>query len=125
MTKLGADSENTRQARLGSTSRRTFLKATAGAAIGSTLAAPFVKAQSGTTLRFLNNETSASSQAALRAACSEYESKFGVKVVIDSTPISGAYAKTMAAINSGQPYDLATQGFIAHILQYAIGGHLW
>ncbi|MGE0768151.1 MAG: ABC transporter substrate-binding protein [Hyphomicrobiaceae bacterium] len=124
MTKLGADSENTRQARLGSTSRRTFLKATAGAAIGSTLAAPFVKAQSGTTLRFLNNETSASSQAALRAACSEYESKFGVKVVIDSTPISGAYAKTMAAINSGQPYDLATQGFIAHILQYAIGGHL-
>jgi multiple sugar transport system substrate-binding protein len=53
----------------------------------------------------------------LRDACSAYESKFGVKIVVDSTPISGAYAKTMAAINAGAPYDLSPrQGYIAHIL---------
>jgi len=105
--------------------RRSFLKVSAGAAIGAaSLGAPFVNAQAGTTLRFLNNETSAESQAALRNACNEYESKFGVKIVVDSTPISGAFAKNMAALNAGTPYDLATQGFIAHLLQYARGGHL-
>ncbi len=104
--------------------RRNFLKVTAGAAASATLTVPHVNAQSGVTLRFLNNETSASSQAVLRNACNEYESKFGVKVVIDSTPISGSYAKTMAAINAGVPYDLSTQGYIAHVLQYARGGYL-
>lgn len=105
--------------------RRSFLKVSAGAAIGAaSLGAPSVNAQAGTTLRFLNNETSAESQNVLRNACNEYESKFGVKVVVDSTPISGAFAKTMAALNAGSPYDIATQGFIAHLLQYARGGHL-
>jgi multiple sugar transport system substrate-binding protein len=105
--------------------RRSFLKVSAGAAIGvASIGAPFVNAQAGTTLRFLNNETSAESQNALRNACNEYESKFGVKIVVDSTPISGAFAKTMAALNAGSPYDLATQGFIAHLLQYARAGHL-
>lgn len=107
-------------------SRRHFLKASAGAVAGATgsLAAPYVNAQSGVTLRFLNNETAAASQAALRSACNAYESKYGVKIVVDSTPISGAYAKTMAAINAGTPYDISTQGYIAHILQYAQGGHI-
>lgn len=105
--------------------RRSFLKVSAGAAIGvASIGAPFVNAQAGTTLRFLNNETSAESQNALRNACNEYESKFGVKIVVDSTPISGAFAKTMAALNAGSPYDIATQGFIAHLLQYARAGHL-
>ena len=107
-------------------SRRDFLKTSAGAVVGATssLAAPYVNAQAGVTLRFLNNETAADSQAVLRNACNEYESKVGVKIIVDPAPISGAYAKTMAAINSGTPYDLATQGYIAHILQYARGGHL-
>ena len=30
----------------------------------------------------------------------------------------------MAAINAGAPYDIATAGYIAHILQYAMAGHL-
>ena len=83
-----------------------------------------MNAQAGVTLRFLNNETAADSQTVLRNACNEYESKFGVKVIVDSTPISGAYPKTMAAINAGSPYDISTQGYIAHILQYVQGGHL-
>ena len=59
--------------------RRSFLKVSAGAAVGAaSFGAPFVHAQSGTTLRFLNNETSAESQNALRNACNEYESKFDV-----------------------------------------------
>ena len=82
-------------------SLRDFLKTSAGAVIGATssLAAPYVNAQAGVTLRFLNNETAADSQTVLRNACNEYESKLGVKIIVDSTPISGAYAKTMAAIN--------------------------
>jgi multiple sugar transport system substrate-binding protein len=98
-------------------SRRNVLGA---AAVGAgLLAAPAVRAQSNTTLRFLNSETAPESQAVLRAAAAEYESKTGVKIVLDSSPISGAYPKVMAAINAGTPYDLATQGYIAHILQYA------
>ena len=107
-------------------SRRRFIKTSAGAAAGiaGSLAAPYVNAQSGVTLRFLNNETAASSQAVLRDAAAAYESKFGVKIIIDSAPISASYAKAMAAINAGAPYDLATLGYIAHLLQYANGGHL-
>jgi len=106
--------------------RRTFLGASASALAGgiAVLSAPFVKAQGKTTIRFLNSETSTESQAVLRKAGSEYESLFGVKIVVDSTPISGAFPKSMAAINAGSPYDIATMGFIAHILQYARGGHL-
>ena len=74
--------------------RRRFLKTTAGAAAGiaGSLSSPYVNAQSGVTLRILNAETTAASQSALRDACSEYESKFGVKIVVDSTPISSGYA---------------------------------
>ena len=95
------------------------------AALGAGLiAAPALRAQSSMTLRFLNAETAPESQAVLRAASAEYESKTGVKVVIDSSPISGMYPKVMAAINAGVPYDITTQGFIAYILQYAKAGLL-
>jgi len=106
--------------------RRTFLGASASALAGgvAVMGAPFVKAQGRTTIRFLNAETSTESQAVLRKAGNEYESLFGVKIVVDSTPISGAFPKSMAAINAGSPYDIATIGYIAHILQYARGGHL-
>ncbi len=106
--------------------RRRFLKTTAGAAAGiaGSLSAPYVNAQSGVTLRILNAETTAASQSALRDACNEYESKFGVKTSSTDAPISGGYAKSMAAINAGAPYDIATAGYIAHILQYAMAGHI-
>ena len=125
MDKLNSGVSSSKDNRSG-IDRRRFLKTSAGVAAGiaGSLAAPHVNAQSGVTLRFLNNETTAASQAVLRNACNAYESKFGVKIVVDSTPISGAYAKTMAAINAGTPYDLATQGYIAHLLQYAMAGHL-
>ncbi len=120
---LGAPSS---KANVSDIDRRRFLKTTAGAAAGiaGSLSAPYVNAQSGVTLRILNAETTAASQSALRDACNEYESKFGVKIVVDSTPISGGYAKSMAAINAGAPYDIATAGYIAHILQYAMAGHI-
>ena len=106
--------------------RRRFLKTTAGAAAGiaGSLSAPYVNAQSGITLRFLNAETTAASQTVLRNACNEYQSKFGVKIVVDSTPISSGFAKSMAAINAGTPYDIATSGYIAHILQYAMADQI-
>lgn len=120
---LGAPSS---KANVSDIDRRRFLKTTAGAAAGiaGSLSAPYVNAQSGVTLRILNAETTAASQSALRDACNEYESKFGVKIVVNSTPISGGYAKSMAAINAGAPYDIATAGYIAHILQYAMAGHI-
>ena len=85
---LGAPSS---KANVSDIDRRRFLKTTAGAAAGiaGSLSAPYVNAQSGVTLRILNAETTAASQSALRDACNEYESKFGVKIVVDSTPISG------------------------------------
>lgn len=106
--------------------RRGFLKASAGVAAGTAgpLAAPFVHAQPKVTLRFLNAETAAASQAVLREAGNAYESKFGIKLVVDSSPISGTFAKATAAIKSGTPYDIGTMGFIAHVLQLADGGHL-
>jgi multiple sugar transport system substrate-binding protein len=106
--------------------RRNFLKASAGLATGiaGSLAAPNVHAKSNVTLRFLNTETSAASQAVLRDAGNAYESKFGVKVLVDSSPISGAYSKTMAALNAGVPYDISTQGYAFEILQYARAGYI-
>ncbi|EFI51337.1 extracellular solute-binding protein [Afipia sp. 1NLS2] len=106
--------------------RRNFLKASAGLATGiaGSLAAPHVHAKSNVTLRFLNTETSAASQAVLRDAGNAYESKFGVKVLVDSSPISGAYSKTMAALNAGVPYDISTQGYAFEILQYARAGYI-
>ena len=106
--------------------RRGFLKASAGVAAGTAgpLAAPFVHAQPKVTLRFLNAETAAASQAVLREAGNAYESKFGIKLVVDSSPISGTFAKATAAIKSGTPYDIGTMGFIGHVLQLADGGHL-
>lgn len=97
--------------------RRSFLKGSAAFA-GATIAAPAVFAQSGVTLRFLSSETSAGSMAVLKKACELYESKTGVKTIIDSSPISGSSQKILAAVNAGTPYDLATQGYIADILQY-------
>jgi multiple sugar transport system substrate-binding protein len=102
--------------------RRNFLKT--AAVVGASVAAPAVRAQSGVTLRFLNQETSVASQAALKKACDEYESKFGVKIIVDSTPISGTTQKAMAAINAGQSYDIMTAGFIASILQFVQAGVL-
>jgi len=103
--------------------RRSFL-ASSAAIIGTGLAAPAVRAQSGVTLRFLNNETSAASQAALKNACDAYEAKTGVKIIIDSSPISGSMEKAMAAINAGQPYDLMTASFIATVLEFVHAGVL-
>lgn len=103
--------------------RRSFLK-TSAAVVGAGLAAPAVHAQSGITLRFLNNETSAASQAALKAACDAYEAKFGVKVIVDSSPISGSMEKAMAAINAGQSYDIMTASFIATVLEFVHAGVL-
>lgn len=110
-----------------SDSRRSFLKKSATSVtlgVSGVIAAPFVHAQSKVTLKFLNSETSAANQKVLKDACDEYESKFGIKTIIDSTPISGAHPKVLAAVRAGRPYDLSTQGFIANILQYADAGIL-
>jgi multiple sugar transport system substrate-binding protein len=110
--------------------RREFLKATAGIAAGaagasSTLHAPFVRGQSSNvTLRFLNNETSASCQKVLRDAADEYEGKFGVKIVVDTAPLATSFPKILTAIKAGVPYHLATQANISYVLQLVGGGYL-
>jgi multiple sugar transport system substrate-binding protein len=98
-------------------SRRSFLKGSAALA-GAAIATPAVHAQSSVTLRFLSSETSSASVAVLKKAVEIYEAKTGVKTIIDSSPISGSSQKILSAINAGTPYDLATQGYIADILQY-------
>lgn len=103
--------------------RRALLRGAAGTA-GALLAAPAIHARSGATLRFISSETSAGNVEVLNAAFAEYEDKFGVEIILDSTPISGQFTKAMSAIKAGMPYDLGTQGYIANILQYANGGHI-
>jgi multiple sugar transport system substrate-binding protein len=104
--------------------RRALIQAGAAAAALGTLGFPSVHAKSNVTLRFLNNETSVDSNRALRVAGAEYERKFGTKVIIDSTPIDDTFPKIQASIKAGQPYDLATIGFIAHMIILANQGAL-
>ncbi len=111
-------------ASLSGMTRRNFLISTAAIGAASVAAPAVVRAQSGVTLRFLNTETSVASQTALKNACDEYESKFGVKIIIDSSPISGTMEKAMAAINAGQSYDIVTSGFIAVVLELVDAGVL-
>lgn len=109
-------------------SRRRLLAAgaAAGAAVGSTglLGFPAVHAQATTTLRLLNNETSVDSNRALRVAAAEYERANRVKIVVDSVPIDDTFPKIQASIKAGQPYDVATIGFIAHMVILANEGAL-
>jgi len=104
------------------TGRRRVLKAAAAAA--GALAFPYVHAKSNVTLRFLNNETSVDSNRARRVAAAEYERKFRTKVIIDSTPIDDTFPKIQASIKAGTPYDVATIGFIAHMVILANQGAL-
>lgn len=109
------------------TSRRGFLKAsTTSILLGASgsLAAPFVSAKSKTTLRILNNETSAASQKVWKEASAEYEKKFGIKTTIDSASISSAYPKVLAAAKSGNMYDISTQSYVADLLSYVDAGML-
>lgn len=48
--------------------------------------------------------------------CNEYESKFGVKIVVDLMLISGGYVKLMVVINVGVFYDIVMVGYIVYIL---------
>ncbi|MEX3010477.1 ABC transporter substrate-binding protein [Hoeflea sp. TYP-13] len=111
-------------------SRRTFISAVgaagaAGAAATlSGLSAPAVFAQGRRKIRFLNTETSIDSLRALKVAAAEYERVSGTEVVIDSVPLGDAFTKVTTSLRSGSPYDIATLGFVGHVLILAEGGHL-
>lgn len=105
-------------------SRRTVL-----GGVGSTIAltglgAPAVFARGGKKIRFLNTETSIDSLRALKVAAAEYENQTGVEVVIDSVPLGDAFTKVATSLRSGSPYDIATLGFVGHVLILAEEGHL-
>lgn len=111
-----------------SVGRRSFMKKTASAGLvagaTSVLGVPYVHAKSKVTIRILNNETAAASQRVLKTVSQAYEKEFGVKVVVDSVPISGSYPKILAAARAGEPYHLSTQGYISSVLEYADAGLL-
>ena len=104
--------------------RRKVVAATAAAGALGALGFPAVHAQSTVTLRILNNETSVDSNRALRVAAAEYERKYRTRIVVDSVPIDDTFPKIQASIKAGQPYDMATIGFIAHMVILANQGAL-
>jgi multiple sugar transport system substrate-binding protein len=109
--------------------RRKFMKTvgTAGAVGTLSLAGPgipFIHARKKPTLRFLNMEPNADCVRVLKVAGGEYESRTGVKVVVDTVPAGDAYAKVTASIKAGRPYDIAGLLFIGHVLLLAQEGHL-
>ena len=104
--------------------RRRIVAASAAVGAMSALGFPAVHAQSAVTLRILNNETSVDSNRALRVAAAEYERKFRTRIVVDSVPIDDTFPKIQASIKAGQPYDMATIGFIAHMVILANQGAL-
>ena len=104
--------------------RRTVLKgAAAFGAASMALGAPRVLAQD-KQLRFLNSEPSRESVAVLQKAAADYESQTGVAVTIDTVPPGEAWSKLQASIASGQPYDVATLAFAAHVALLAGDGML-
>ncbi len=104
--------------------RRKIVAASAAVGAIGALGFPAVHAQSTVTLRILNNETSVDSNRALRVAAAEYERKYRTRIVVDSVPIDDTFPKIQASIKAGQPYDMATIGFIAHMVILANQGAL-
>lgn len=98
-----------------SLNRRTLL--TGAAALGAASLTTSVPRAFGQTkqVRFLNSEPSRESVAVLQKAAADYESQTGVSVTIDTVPPGEAWAKLQASIASGQPYDIATLAFAAHV----------
>lgn len=103
--------------------RRTLIKAGAASLAASAFPMPAVHAQT-REIRFLNAEPAVDSVRALRVAAAQYERETGVRVVIDTVPSGDAYTRTVAAIRGGNPYDISTLIFVAHVLSLANEGQL-
>lgn len=111
---------------LNGVSRRTFVKMSAAAGGAAAFAgyAPAVLGQSNKQLRFLNSEPSQESVAVLDKAAAEWEQMTGVRIVIDSVGPGEAWQKLQASIAAGQPYDISSLLFSAHVSLLASEGHL-
>lgn len=107
-----------------SMNRRSVLRgAAAFGAASMSLGAPSVFAQN-KQLRFLNAEPGRDSVMVLQKAAADYQNQTGISVTIDTVPPGEAWAKLQASIASGQPYDIATSAFAAHVALLAADGML-
>ncbi|MFT3803208.1 MAG: extracellular solute-binding protein [Burkholderiaceae bacterium] len=93
--------------------RRRLL--TAGAALGAATAAPFIHAQPARKIRILNVESQVDSLKQLRESCARFTKETGIEVEIDTNSLDEMWAKLLASIRAGNPYDIAQTGFIAHV----------
>lgn len=99
------------------TIRRDLLKRTLVAATGTTLAAPFVHAQAPKKIRILNAETQALVLAEWKKIGEEYKNLTGIEVEVDSNSLDECWLKLLASMRAGNPYDVVTEGFLAHVTE--------
>ena len=99
--------------------RREVLKvagaAGAAALTYSLVPAPFVHAKKNITLRMINQEPDPGTVKFFEDAFAEYESKTGVKVLMDTVPGGEMFPKLAASIKGGNPYHIGNELFIGNI----------
>jgi multiple sugar transport system substrate-binding protein len=96
-------------------SRRRFLH-TLGIAGSTALFAPTLRAYAAkrTSIRFLNNETDPNTIAFLKRMAKDYRAETGVRLQIETVPVSKTWTKVTTAIKAGKPYDFLTFGNVTH-----------
>ena len=95
--------------------RRQLLKYTGSALAYTLVPAPFVHAKSKPTLRMISQEPDPGTVKFFEASFAEYESKTGIKVLLDTVPGGEMFHKMAASIKAGNPYHIGNELFIGNI----------
>jgi len=95
--------------------RRKFLKMAGTAGATMMVSAPFVHTQEKITLRVINQEPDPGTTKTLESNFAEWETKTGVKVLLDTVPGGEVFPKLTASIKAGNPYHLGNELFIGNI----------
>jgi multiple sugar transport system substrate-binding protein len=102
--------------------RRKFLKMAGAAGATMLVSAPFVHTSEKITLRVISQEPDPGTIKVLESNFAEWESKTGVKVLLDTVPGGEVFPKLTASIKAGNPYHLGNELFIGNINIMAANG---
>jgi len=108
-------------------SRRRLLRSlgvTAGGALLGSLGLPARGYAAKKELRYLNNEPAPTTIAFLKDMVAEYEAASGIKIQLETIPVTETWTKVTTAIKAGKPYDFITFGEITQPLLLARDGLL-
>jgi multiple sugar transport system substrate-binding protein len=102
--------------------RRKFLKMAGTAGATMLVSAPFVHTSEKITLRAISQEPDPGTIKVLESNFAEWESKTGVKVLLDTVPGGEVFPKLTASMKAGNPYHLGNELFIGNINIMASNG---